>query len=293
MLDTLESKIRHIQVYSNKIVDELLAGEYHSVFKGHGMEFNEVREYEHGDEIRTINWQITARVGKPFVKRYVEERELTLFFLVDLSGSGSFGSGKKSKNEVAAELCALLAFSAIKNSDKVGLIIFTDRIEHIVPPGRGKQHVLRIIRELLSFQSPGAGTDIRQALDYFGHLHAKKSVAFIVSDFQDEGFEDAMSLISKRHDLIAVSISDPAERSLPAAGLLTLRDPETDEMVVIDTSSARVRRRFEEAAAVRRARLSDILVRRNVDEIAISVEKDLVSELIRFFKTRERRGQHG
>ncbi|MDP6523064.1 MAG: DUF58 domain-containing protein [Kiritimatiellia bacterium] len=293
MLDTLESKIRHIQVYSNKIVDELLAGEYHSVFKGHGMEFNEVREYEHGDEIRTINWQITARVGRPFVKRYVEERELTLFFLVDLSGSGSFGSGKKSKNEVAAELCALLAFSAIKNSDKVGLIIFTDRIEHIVPPGRGKQHVLRIIRELLSFQSPGAGTDIRLALDYFGHLHAKKSVAFIVSDFQDEGFEDAMSLISKRHDLIAVSISDPAERSLPAAGLLTLRDPETDETVVIDTSSARVRRRFKEAAASRRARLSDILVRRNVDEIAISVEKDLVSELIRFFKTRERRGQHG
>ena len=293
MLDSLESKIRHIQVHSNKIVDELLAGEYHSVFKGHGMEFNEVREYQPGDEIRSINWQITARVGKPYVKRYVEERELTLFFLVDLSESGLFGSGAKSKNEVAAELCALLAFSAIKNSDKVGLILFTDRIEHIVPPGRGKQHVLRIIRELLAFESQGAGTDIRLALDYFGHLHAKKSVAFLVSDFQDDGFEDAVSVISKRHDLIAVSVSDPAEHMFPEMGLVTLRDQETDETVVLDTSSAHVRRGFEEAAAARRAALSDMFVRRNVDEIALSVEQDIVSELIHFFKTRERRGQYG
>lgn len=293
MLDSLESKIRHIQVHSNKIVDELLAGEYHSVFKGHGMEFNEVREYQPGDEIRSINWQITARVGKPYVKRYVEERELTLFFLVDLSESGLFGSGAKSKNEVAAELCALLAFSAIKNSDKVGLILFTDRIEHIVPPGRGKQHVLRIIRELLAFESQGAGTDIRLALDYFGHLHAKKSVAFLVSDFQDDGFEDAVSVISKRHDLIAVSVSDPAEHMFPEMGLVTLRDQETDETVVLDTSSAHVRRGFEEAAAARKADLSDMFVRRNVDEIALSVEQDIVSELIHFFKTRERRGQYG
>lgn len=293
MLDSLESKIRHIQVHSNKIVDELLAGEYHSVFKGHGMEFNEVREYQPGDEIRSINWQITARVGKPYVKRYVEERELTLFFLVDLSESGLFGSGAKSKNEVAAELCALLAFSAIKNSDKVGLILFTDRIEHIVPPGRGKQHVLRIIRELLAFESQGAGTDIRLALDYFGHLHAKKSVAFLVSDFQDDGFEDAVSVISKRHDLIAVSVSDPAEHMFPEMGLVTLHDQETDETVVLDTSSAHVRRGFEEAAAARRAALSDMFVRRNVDEIALSVEQDIVSELIHFFKTRERRGQYG
>ena len=293
MLDSLESKIRHIQVHSNKIVDELLAGEYHSVFKGHGMEFNEVREYQPGDEIRSINWQITARVGKPYVKRYVEERELTLFFLVDLSESGLFGSGTKSKNEVAAELCALLAFSAIKNSDKVGLILFTDRIEHIVPPGRGKQHVLRIIRELLAFESQGAGTDIRLALDYFGHLHAKKSVAFLVSDFQDDGFEDAVSVISKRHDLIAVSVSDPAEHMFPEMGLVTLRDQETDETVVLDTSSAHVRRGFEEAAAARKADLSDMFVRRNVDEIALSVEQDIVSELIHFFKTRERRGQYG
>jgi uncharacterized protein (DUF58 family) len=293
MLDTLEKKIRHIQVYSNKIVDELLAGEYHSVFKGHGMEFNEVREYQHGDEIRSINWQITARVGKPFVKRYVEERELTLFFLVDLSGSGSFGSAEKTKNEVAAELCALLAFSAIKNSDKVGLLIFTDRIEHIVPPGRGKQHVLRIISELLAFESPGAGTDIQLALDYFGHLHAKKSVAFLVSDFQDNGYEDALSLIAKRHDLIAVSINDPAEQSLPSAGLVTLRDPETNETAVIDTSSQKIRTRFEKATSAQKARTSEILLRRNIDEIKISTNHDIVAELIHFFKTREKRGQYG
>jgi uncharacterized protein (DUF58 family) len=293
MLDTLEKKIRHIQVYSNKIVDELLAGEYHSVFKGHGMEFNEVREYQHGDEIRSINWQITARVGKPFVKRYVEERELTLFFLVDLSGSGSFGSTEKTKNEVAAELCALLAFSAIKNSDKVGLIIFTDRIEHIVPPGRGKQHVLRIISELLAFEAPSAGTDIRLALDYFGHLHAKKSVAFLVSDFQDNGYEDALSVIAKRHDLIAVSINDPLEQSLPNGGLITLRDPETNETAVIDTSSAKIRTRFEEATNAQTARASEILLRRNIDEIKISADKDIVAELIHFFKTREKRGQYG
>lgn len=293
MLDQLENKIRHIQVYSNKIVDELLAGEYHSVFKGHGMEFNEVREYQHGDEIRSINWQITARVGKPFVKRYVEERELTLFFLVDLSGSGSFGSTNKTKNEVAAELCALLAFSAIKNSDKVGLIIFTNRIEHVVPPGRGKQHVLRIISELLTFDSPGAGTDIKMALDYFGHLHAKKSVAFLVSDFQDDGFEDSITVISKRHDLIAVSISDPAELSLPSFGLLTLRDPETNKTVVIDSSSGEVSKQFEKAAAARKAAVSESLLRRNIDEIKVSPDKDIVSELIHFFKTREKRGQHG
>lgn len=293
MLEALESKIRHIQVHSNKIVDELLAGEYHSVFKGHGMEFNEVREYEHGDEIRTINWQITARAGKPFVKRFVEERELTLFFLVDLSGSGAFGSGAKSKNEVAADLCALLAFSAIKNSDKVGLIIFTDCIEHVVPPGRGKQHVLRIIRELLAFESPGAGTDIRLALDYFGHLHAKRSIAFLVSDYQDEGYEDAMSLISKRHDLIAVSIDDPSENSLPRIGLLSLCDSETGETVVVDTSSEKVRRQFRAASAARKDRLRKMLAKRNVDQIEVSFEKDIVSELIRFFKTREKRGQYG
>lgn len=293
MLDELENKIRHIQVYSNKIVDELLAGEYHSVFKGHGMEFNEVREYQPGDEIRTINWQITARVNKPFVKRYVEERELTLYFLVDLSGSGTFGSGEKTKNEVAAELCSLLAFSAIKNSDKVGLVIFTDHIEHVVPPGRGKQHVLRIISELLAFQSTSAGTDIRKALDYLGHLHAKKSVVFLISDFQDTGFEDAMSIISKRHDLIAVSISDPLESSLPAMGLVTLRDPETNETTIVDTSSAKVRKRFEDAAAARKHLISETLIRRNIDEIMVSADKDIVSELIHFFKTRERRGQYG
>jgi len=266
MLDKLENKIRHIQVFSTKTADELLAGEYHSVFKGHGLEFSELREYQYGDDPRSINWQITARTGRPFVKRYIEERELTLFFLVDLSASGAFGSRGRGKTDTITELCALLAFSAIKNSDKVGLIIFTDQIEQVIMPGRGKRHVLRIINELLTFKPQSPRTDIDRALDFFGHLHTRRSVAFLVSDFQDSGYENSLSIIAKQHDLIAVTVSDPAEFELPNVGLLSLYNPENGETALIDTSSRRIRSNYAKAAAARRQKLSAMLSSRNIDD---------------------------
>jgi len=293
MLNKLENRIRHLQVYSNKIAEDLLAGEYRSVFKGHGLEFSELREYQYGDDPRSINWQITARTGKPFIKRYIEERELNLFLLVDISASGKFGSRGRTKLETITELCTLLSFSAIQNNDKVGLILFTDRVEHIIPPGRGKKHVLYIINELLRYKPTGSGTDINGALDYLGHLHAKKSVVFLISDFQNSGFEKTAAIISKQHDLIAVSITDQAEMVLPAMGLVTLRDPETGETAVIDTDSKKVQTKFRETARNHKAEISSMFVRHSIDEINIFTDKDIVSELVCFFKTREKRGQHG
>jgi len=293
MLNRLENKIRHLQVYSNKIAEDLLAGEYRSVFKGHGLEFSELREYQYGDDPRSINWQITARTGKPFIKRYIEERELNLFLLVDISASGKFGSRGRTKSETVTELCTLLSFSAIQNHDKVGLILFTDRIEQIIPPGRGKKHVLYIINELLTFKPTGVGTDINGALDYLGRLHAKKSVVFLISDFQNSGFEKTAAIISKQHDLIAVSITDQAEMVLPAMGLVTLRDPETGETTVIDTNSNKVRNKFTKAARIHKADISAVFMRHSIDEINIVADKDIVSELIYFFKTREKRWRRG
>jgi uncharacterized protein (DUF58 family) len=293
MLNRLENKIRHLQVFSTKTAQDLLAGEYHSVFKGHGLEFSELREYQYGDDPRSINWQITAKTGHPFVKRYIEERDLTLFFIVDLSASGNFGSRTRSKKDTIAELCALLAFSAIKNSDKVGLIIFSDQVEHIVPPGRGKKHVLRIINELLCFNPKSQGTNINLALDYFGHLHAKRSVTFLISDFQDKNFEESMALISRQHDLIAVSVNDHAEIDLPDSGLLTISDPESGQTITIDTSSPKVRSEFKRLALLRQAELSELFSRHNIDRIQLSGASDIVAELICFFKIRKKRGRHG
>ena len=285
----LEKKIRYIQIHSNKIVNEMLAGEYHSVFKGRGMEFDEVREYQFGDEIRAIDWNVTARTGHPYIKRYVEERELTLFFLVDLSASGGFGSAEKTKNEIAAEICALLAFTAIKNNDKVGLLIFTDHIENFVPPRKGSTHVLRIVRDLLLFEPSGTGTNIELALEHVSRMTKKKCVVFLLSDFQDQGYEHAMRRVALRHDLIAVNISDPREMELPAAGLIVLRDPETGAHQLIDTSSARVRKEYARAAEASRHALRSQFWSMQVDEIEISAGKDYVRELIRFFRARERR----
>jgi len=285
----LAKKIRYIQIYSSKIVNEMLAGEYHSVFKGRGMEFEEVRQYAPGDEVRLIDWNVTARTGRPFVKRYVEERELTLFFLVDMSASGAFGSVAKTKNEIAAEICALLAFSAIKNNDKVGLVIFTDRIELFIPPNKGPSHVLRIIRDLLCFEPTHAGTDVARALEYLGRMKHKRAVAFLISDFQTGDYEKQMRVVARRHDLIAISVTDPRETHMPAMGLVELRDAETGRLCVIDTDSARVRRRFEAAAARRRKELREELSAMDVDQIEIMTDRDYVRELVRFFRTRERR----
>jgi len=286
----LAKKLRYIQIYTSKAVNDVLAGEYHSVFKGQGMEFDEVRSYQPGDDIRTIDWNVTARTGHPYVKRYVEEREITVFFLVDLSGSGSFGSSGKLKNEIAAEFCALLAFSAIKNNDKVGLIIFTDTIELFIPPAKGTSHVLRLIRELLYFD-PGkkrqsAGTDIAMALDYLGRVMHKRGVVFLVSDFLDQGFEKQLGVLARRHDLIAVTVADIREYTLPDVGLLELLDAETGKVVVVDTGSFEIRSRYEQVAQSRQENLDNFFKSLGIDHIRLFTDRDYVVDLVKFVRMR-------
>ena len=286
----LTKKIRYIQIYTSKAVNDILAGEYHSVFKGQGMEFDEVRAYQPGDDIRTIDWNVTARTGHPYVKRYIEEREITVFFLVDLSGSGSFGSSDKLKNEIAAEFCALLAFSAIKNNDKVGIILFTDVIELFIPPAKGTSHVLRLIRELLYFdprkKRAMAGTDIALALDYLGRVMHKRGVVFLVSDFLDKDFEKPLGVLARRHDMIAVSVADPREHLLPDVGLLEIQDAETGETVVIDAGSREVRSKYEHLARVKQEKLDNLFKSLGVDHIPLFTDRDYVLDLVKFFRTR-------
>ncbi|MBS3758266.1 MAG: DUF58 domain-containing protein [Desulfobacterales bacterium] len=286
----LAKKIRYIQIYTSKAVNDVLAGEYESVFKGRGMEFDEVREYSPGDEIRTIDWNVTARMGHPYVKRFVEERELTIMFLVDLSASGAFGTVEKTKNELAAEVCALLAFSAIKNNDKVGLVLFTDTIELFVPPKKGTSHVLRLIRELLNFTPQQRKTNINAALDYLGRVMQKRCVAFLVSDFICEsGFEKSLHVLGRRHDLIAVSISDPSEHRLPDVGLVELEDAESGERIVIDTGSSTVHSQYDRFSRERTARLRELFRSAGIDHAALVSGRDHVKDLVRFFRSRERR----
>lgn len=266
-----------------------MGGEYKSVFKGRGMEFDEVREYMPGDEVRTIDWNVTARTGKPFVKRFIEEREQALFFLVDMSASGAFGSTEKSKNEIAAELCGLLAFSAIKNNDKVGLIIFTDKIECFIPPDKGQNHALYIIREILGFQPRRRGTSIACALEYLGKMVTNKCVAFLISDFQDSEYEKQLKLAAIHYDLIAITMTDPRELELPNAGLVELIDAESGEQILVDTASAAARKKFSTAAKARRLELKESLTRLNVDLIDVRTDRDYIHDLIRFFHTRDRR----
>ena len=285
----LVKKIRRIQIYTNRAVNDALAGEYQSVFKGRGMEFEEVREYLPGDEIRTIDWNVTARLGRPYVKRFVEERELTVMLLVDLSSSGRFGSLDRLKNEVAAEFCALLAFSAIKNNDKVGLIIFTDRIEKFIPPRKGAEHVLRVIRELLYFKPAAGKTDIGRALAYLGRVTGKRSVAFLVSDFLNRGFEKPLRVVSKRHDLIAVFITDPREMSLPNVGIVELEDAETGETILLDTRGEARRKEYEQYALGRVREIEKLLRAAGVDRIHLRTDRSYVQPLVRFFRRRERR----
>jgi uncharacterized protein (DUF58 family) len=285
----LAKKIRFIQIHTSRAVNDVLAGEYHSVFKGRGMEFDEVREYAPGDDIRTIDWNVTARTGHPYVKRYVEERELTVMLVVDLSASGSFGTREKLKNEVAAELCALLAFSAIKNNDKVGLIVFTDHIELYIPPKKGVSHVLRVIRDLLNFEPRRSRTDVTQALDFLGRVTHRRAVVFLVSDFQAAGYEKRLRIAARRHDLIAVSLTDPREAKLPVAGLIELEDAESGECIVVDSGSAAVRRRYEALARERADKLAVSLRSMGIDQIPVVTGEDYVRDLVRFFRVRERR----
>ena len=282
-------KIRRIQIRTSHMVNEILAGAYHSVFKGQGMEFEKVREYVPGDDIRLIDWNVTARTSKPHIKILVEERELTVMLLVDASGSGRFGSVARFKNELAAELCAVLAFSAIKNNDKVGLIIFTDEVELYVPPGKGRRHVLRVIREVLYFKPKGVGTDIPEALHFMNGVTKRRAVAFLVSDFMEADHEPALRIANKRHDVIAVTVTDPREEELPNVGLVNVRDAETGREVLVDSSDARVRREYAEAAASRAKERDDIFRRTRVDAIHVRTDRDYIDEIYRFFRMREMR----
>lgn len=285
----LIKKIRQIQIYTSRMVDTSFAGQYESVFRGRGMEFDEVREYTPGDDIRTIDWNVTARTGKPYIKRFVEEREMTVIFAVDLSASGDFGTVNKAKNELAAEFCAVMAFAAAKNNDKVGLLIFADQIELYIPPKKGISHMLRLIRELLYFKMPERRTDISQALDYLARVVRKRTTVFLVSDFIETDFKKPLSLLNKRHDVIAVSVRDRAEVALPSVGLIEFADAETGEIILVDTSSRQFRNKYSSSCAQRFDELNILLRTINVDCISISTDKLYIQDLVRFFHMRHRR----
>lgn len=282
-------KVRRIEIRTNRLVNESLAGEYHSVFKGRGMEFSEVREYQYGDDIRNIDWNVTSRMGHPYVKKHVEERELTVILLVDFSASGEFGTRRQFKREIEAELCALLAFSAIKNNDRVGLLAFTDRIEKFLPPKKGKDHVLRVIREVLYFRPRGRMTDLGQALQHMYRAITKRSVVFIVSDFLAEGFEQPLRVAARKHDLIAITVTDPREEDLPPIGLLHLEDAETGDRVFVDTSDRRTRERFRAWAAARRAAREALFRSVGIDALELFTDRAYDVPLVRFFHRRARR----
>ena len=290
-MDTREllKKVRQIEIKTRGVVNQIFSGEYHSVFKGRGMEFSEVREYQYGDDIRTIDWNVSARFNHPFVKIFEEERELTVMLLVDLSRSGEFGSARQLKNEIAAEICAVLAFSAIKNNDKVGLILFTDTIEKFVPPKKGRAHILRIIRELISFEPTGTGTDIKAALEYFNHVNKKRTIAFLISDFIDTGYDKILRIVSRKHDMIAVELSDPREETLPNIGLVKLRDAESLQERWIDTGNPQVRAEFERFWQQRKIDRNGMFVRSKVDAIPVRVDRPYIKPIVDFFQLRERR----
>ncbi|TKJ42348.1 DUF58 domain-containing protein [candidate division LCP-89 bacterium B3_LCP] len=282
-------KVRQVEIKTRGIVEEIFSGEYHSVFKGRGIEFAEVREYMPGDDIRSVDWNVTARMGHPYIKLFEEERELTVMLLCDFSSSGYFGSVKQLKIEVAIEVAALLAFSALKNQDKVGLLLFTDSIEKYVPPKKGKTHVLRILRELISFQPERAGTDIRQALEYFQRVQSKRSIAFLISDFWDEGFEDDLRLVGKKHDLIALSLRDPREETIPPVGLLKLQDAETGEELWLDTYDRKVSSGIETIIKDKKRELNKLLRSSDIDHVELPVNQDYILPLSRFFRLRAKR----
>lgn len=282
-------QVRQIEIRTKGLVNQVFSGEYHSVFKGRGMEFSEVREYQFGDDIRNIDWNVTARFGHPFVKIFEEERELTVILLVDLSGSQMFGSLSKTKQRVAAELSAILAFSALKNNDKVGLILFTDKVEKFVPPRKGNSHVLRIVRDVLSFEPEGKKTSLRSALEFMNGAIKKRSIVFLLSDFMDDGYEKILRVVGKKHDLIGIVLDDRRESEMPEIGLIKLTDAETNEERWIDTSSTRVQkaltRRRDEIQSKRRS----LFIASRLDSVYVQAGENYIVPLINFFRMRERR----
>ena len=285
-------QVKLLELRTRGLVNSLFTGEYRSVFKGQGMEFSEVREYQPGDEVRSIDWNVTARMRKPYVKRYIEERELTVMLAVDLSGSERFGTHKRFKSELASELAAVLAMSAIRNNDRVGAILFSDRIEHVVPPRKGRRHVLRLMRDLLVFEPVGTGTDLGAALEYAGKMLSHKAIIFVVSDFQSADLEQPLKLLAQRHDVVAVTVDDPAELDLPDIGLARFVDPENGQTIDVDTSDPEVRRRFAESVLEEVTARRRLLRRLAIDEIPIHTDGGVVDPLIKFFRTRETRSRH-
>ncbi len=290
-------KVRQIEVRTRHLVDDTLAGSYHSVFKGRGMNFDEVREYVPGDSIRTIDWNVTARTGVPHVKKFTEERELTILLVIDVSNSGLFGSGEETKREMMAELGSVLAFSAVRNNDKVGLVLFSDFVELYIPPKKGRSHILRVIREILFFRPRGRGTDIGQALDFVNRVSKRKCVTFLVSDFClpgdfSQSLEDLMPklrLTGRRHDLIGVSVTDPRERELPDVGLLTLEDAETGEQILLDTGDDWTRKAYANLAADQHQHLRTTMGKSGIDLLELSTDSSYIAPLIGFFRSRSRR----
>ncbi len=292
MLTTeLIKKIRRIEIRTRRLVNDSYAGEYHSIFKGRGMEFDEVRPYQIGDEIRSIDWNVTARTGEPHVKRFVEERELTVMLVVDASGSENFGSVNRFKRELAAELTAVLSFAATTNNDKVGLLIFTDRIELIIPPRKGRRHVLRMIRELLAFEPQSKGTDIKLALDTVNKILKRRSIVFLISDFiaPAESYQKELVVTNKRHDVISIDMFDPLENSLGDVGLLALEDPETDDLIWVDTSDGAWQESFQMRTQLQEADKARIFKQASVDRIHIATNEDYTASLTTFFHERARR----
>jgi uncharacterized protein (DUF58 family) len=291
------SGMRQLEIRTRRMVNDSLAGSYHSVFKGRGMDFDEVREYSPGDEVRTIDWNVTARAGRPFVKKFTEERELTIFLLVDISASGNFGSSALSKRDLAAELASVLAFSAIRNSDKVGLLLYTDRVERYLPPKKGRRHVLRVVRDILYHAPEAIGTDTVKALDVANRLLHRRAVVFLISDFETPKdsaatrleLRRAMRRTNRRHDLIAVHVEDPREKELPDVGIVALEDAESGEVIELDTASPKVRRRFKELSLDRGRRLVSDFRSEGIDTLQLQTDAPYMPALQRFFKTRERR----
>ena len=282
-------KIRGLEIKTRALVETAFAGDYHSVFKGRGMNFEDVREYQPGDEIRAIDWNVTARLGSPFVKKFTEERELTVMLIVDVSASGNFGSTSQSKRELAAEVACLLAFSAIRNNDKVGLLLFSDRLELFIAPKKGRSHTLRIIREILFFEAIGRGTDAAAALGHLNKIITRRAVVFLISDFQAPDFSRELAVTAKRHDLIAIRIQDERESILPPIGLITLEDAETGDQIEINAADSRVRAQFAQLAQTQLAETMRVLRRNRIDRIELRTGDEYLPALRSFFKQRERR----
>ena len=288
-LKELFKKIRQIEIRTKGLVEDVFGGEYHTAFKGQGIEFAEVRPYQFGDDIRSIDWNVSARVGETYIKKFEEEREQTLMLVVDISGSESFGSIYKFKREIAAEISAIISFSAIKNNDKVGLLLFSDQIELFVPPKKGRRHVLRLIRDLYAHEQQSFGTNITVALDHVIRVLKRRSIVLLVSDFFDEAYEKPLRTLASRHDAIAVYLHDPREQELPAVGLVDLTDAETGETITLDTGNVRTREAYASDAATHQARTSELLRRCRVDQVFVQTDEGYVEPLIQYFRRRNKK----